>query len=281
MVDTLIYVVCVYLDAGICYHHLFTVRYQYAPSTPQCVRWSSIWCAYQFDVRFNKHLKTIWLPQWNEKSRELNSVSNLKLLYNKIHIIYWSVSSTAKVSYQRVIGILIALGIIWLIKYSDMEWFRHHLLSAAYWDQGAVSIRKTVLLGMVIPMLKIRRPTGRLIFNMGIPIPGKTVFYIETGPCYEMRRWNITGLRTHWNPDKWGISMQVSTFELRNKCSYNTWWVTLLSKARSHGLFAKSAFSFWIYLTISKTSAWFVFANGIDEDHINSVASTSAGDILC
>ena len=50
-------------------------------------------------------------------------------------------------------------------------------------DQGAVSIRKTVLLGMAIPMLKIRRPTGRLIFNMGIPIPGKTVFLIETGPC--------------------------------------------------------------------------------------------------
>ena len=48
--------------------------------------------------------------------------------------------------------------------------------------QGAVSIRKTVLLGMAIPMLKIRRPTGRLIFNMGIPIPGKTVFLIETGP---------------------------------------------------------------------------------------------------
>ena len=135
MVDILIYVVCVDLDAGICYHHLFTVRYQYAPSTPQCVQWSSIWCAYQFDVRFNKHLKTIWLPQWNKKSRELNSVSNLKLLYNKIHIIYWSVSSTAKVSYQRVIGILIALGIIWLIKYSNMEWFRHHLLSAPYWDQ--------------------------------------------------------------------------------------------------------------------------------------------------
>ena len=48
--------------------------------------------------------------------------------------------------------------------------------------RGAVSIRKTILLGMAIPMLKIRRPTGRLIFNMGIPIPGKTVFYIETGP---------------------------------------------------------------------------------------------------
>ena len=31
-------------------------------------------------------------------------------------------------------------------------------------------------------MLKIRRPLGRLIFNMGIVIPGKTVFLIETAP---------------------------------------------------------------------------------------------------
>ena len=31
-------------------------------------------------------------------------------------------------------------------------------------------------------MLKIRRPLGRLIFNMGIAIPGKTVFLIETPP---------------------------------------------------------------------------------------------------
>ena len=37
-------------------------------------------------------------------------------------------------------------------------------------DQGAVSIRKTVLPGMAIPMLKIRRPSGRLIFNMEIAI---------------------------------------------------------------------------------------------------------------
>ena len=36
---------------------------------------------------------------------------------------------------------------------------------------------------MVISMLKIRRPLGRLIFNMGITIPGKTVFLIETAPC--------------------------------------------------------------------------------------------------
>ena len=31
-------------------------------------------------------------------------------------------------------------------------------------------------------MLKIRRPLERLIFNMGIAIPGKTVFLIETAP---------------------------------------------------------------------------------------------------
>ena len=37
-------------------------------------------------------------------------------------------------------------------------------------EQGAVSIRKTVLPCMTIPMLKIRRPNGRLIFNMEIAI---------------------------------------------------------------------------------------------------------------
>ena len=35
---------------------------------------------------------------------------------------------------------------------------------------------------MAISMLKIRRPLGRLIFSMGIAIPGKTVFLIETAP---------------------------------------------------------------------------------------------------
>ena len=35
-------------------------------------------------------------------------------------------------------------------------------------NQGAVSIREPVLPGMAIPMLKIRRPNARLIFNMEI-----------------------------------------------------------------------------------------------------------------
>ena len=44
------------------------------------------------------------------------------------------------------------------------------LQNQSYQKQGAVSIRKTVLSGMAIPMLKIRRPNGRLIFNMEIAI---------------------------------------------------------------------------------------------------------------
>ena len=49
---------------------------------------------------------------------------------------------------------------------------------------GAVSIRKTVLPGMAIPMLKIRRPNGRLIFNMDMPYVDKTVFILRRGPGY-------------------------------------------------------------------------------------------------
>ena len=45
------------------------------------------------------------------------------------------------------------------------------LWSTCHNKLGAVSIRKTVLPGMAIPMLKIRRPNGRLIFNIGIAIP--------------------------------------------------------------------------------------------------------------
>ena len=52
-------------------------------------------------------------------------------------------------------------------------------------------------------MLKIRRPLGRLIFNMGIAIPGKTVFLIETAPSHYLKQWWL-GLLTD-------IEMAVST----------------------------------------------------------------------
>ena len=51
----------------------------------------------------------------------------------------------------------------------DFYWVQVHSHKTCH-EQGAVSIRKTVLPGMAIPMLKIRRPNGRLIFNMEIAI---------------------------------------------------------------------------------------------------------------
>ena len=65
----------------------------------------------------------------------------------------------------------------------NMQHFRFVACSWLYKHQGAVSIRKTVLPGMAIPMLKIRRPNGRLIFNMEIAIRRSDGLYIETGPC--------------------------------------------------------------------------------------------------
>ena len=55
-----------------------------------------------------------------------------------------------------------AFASVWLVRFGKLNFTRHSL--------GAVSIRKTVLPGMAIPMLKIRRPNGRLIFNMEIAI---------------------------------------------------------------------------------------------------------------
>ena len=42
-----------------------------------------------------------------------------------------------------------------------------------FWEQGAVSIKRCRLTSIGIPMLKIRQSRDCLIFNMGIPIPGK------------------------------------------------------------------------------------------------------------
>ena len=67
----------------------------------------------------------------------------------------------------------------WMLFKPYTPWIMHFRLLCVFdfilWGmlcqkQGAVSIRKTVLPGMAIPMLKIRRPNGRLIFNMEITI---------------------------------------------------------------------------------------------------------------
>ena len=58
-----------------------------------------------------------------------------------------------------------------LLTYVILGKIKYYYYDILYYNiLGAVSIRKTVLPGMAIPMLKIRRPNGRLIFNMEIAI---------------------------------------------------------------------------------------------------------------
>ena len=70
-------------------------------------------------------------------------------------------------------------------------------------------------------MLKIRRPLGRLIFNMGIAIPGKTVFLIETAP------WWPDNTKSH------GISRHGRA---DSRLASSQWEMLLQSNAISHWL---------------------------------------------
>ena len=68
---------------------------------------------------------------------------------------------------------------------------------------------------MAISMLKIRRPLGRLIFNMGIAIPGKTVFLIDTAPWIFVTAVQMTALSQHLN-QCWLISDEGSWHSFAN-----------------------------------------------------------------
>ena len=57
-------------------------------------------------------------------------------------------------------------------------------------------------------MLKIRRPLGRLIFNMGIAIPGKTIFLIETAPWSPMKGMINMIYKSHANKMKPFVSFR-------------------------------------------------------------------------
>ena len=68
-------------------------------------------------------------------------------------------------------------------KLPDIKLFENCLaMPIAKENLVAVSISRCHLTSIGIPMLKIRRSHDRLIFNMGIPIPGKTVFILRQGP---------------------------------------------------------------------------------------------------
>ena len=69
--------------------------------------------------------------------------------------------------------------------------------------QGAVSVQRCCLTSIGIPMLKIRRSCDPLIFNMGIPIPGKTVFILKQDPgsyCWYYSPVTFSSLSSHCNP---------------------------------------------------------------------------------
>ena len=74
-------------------------------------------------------------------------------------------------------------------------------------------------------MLKIRRPLGRLIFNMGIAIPGKTVFLIETAPSWLSKykynyRCNVSRC------ENLGINFQksqITCYSLCHSCYMDGW----------------------------------------------------------
>ena len=63
-------------------------------------------------------------------------------------------------------------------------------------------------------MLKVRRSRDRLVFNMGIPIPGKDGLYIETGP----RSWDRVNIRRKQ------MSPIHSLFEDSQACFNHTWY---------------------------------------------------------
>ena len=69
-------------------------------------------------------------------------------------------------------------------------------------------------------MLKIRRPLGRLIFNMGIAIPGKTVFLIETAPRvpfqYPIRRLIVRSREWPRTLYYHGIGSMIAEYSLSN-----------------------------------------------------------------
>ena len=90
-----------------------------------------------------------WAPYIRpDCSRNFHGIPAL-LRATQIHMAYWSY--------------------MWYFYMSELNVWSWRVCSKVI-VQGAVSIRKTVLPGMAIPMLKIRRPNGRLIFNMEIAI---------------------------------------------------------------------------------------------------------------
>ena len=71
---------------------------------------------------------------------------------------------------------------LWHTRQALMKWHIKVPKANSRWYVEYVQLVKTDVEFHCSRTLKIRRPLGRLIFNMGIATPGKTVFLIETAP---------------------------------------------------------------------------------------------------
>ena len=138
-------------------------------------------------VRVRRRLEP--LSPWRNRALWINSLApegcgcNFEMIIFKliIHNIrnYFMANTTCPIKDNSTLVQVMALYQFWpkCVSPCDFYWLWCNEVSDHHDEgfqvsvqQGAVSIRKTVLPGMAIPMLKIRRPNGRLIFNMEITI---------------------------------------------------------------------------------------------------------------
>ena len=101
-------------------------------------------------------------------------------------------------------------------------------------------------------MLKIRRPLGRLIFNMGIAIPGKTVFLIETAP-WSLALWRGTAGHRWIHKGPVTRTFDVSLFFTRT----SRWINNLISgDLRRHGTYVTPLLCMSIFWYVLSPPCW-------------------------
>ena len=88
---------------------------------------------------------------------------------------------------------------------------------------GAVSIRKTVLPGMAIPMLKIRRPNAVLSLTWKSPYVYKMVFILRRGPVWQ-QTFNKPYLNQWWSKPMRCIFVTLHQWvDHKNSFIYDDW----------------------------------------------------------
>ena len=130
---------------------ILPIRVNTSSLTTFLPEWHAAWVCWRFVALSNMY----WLSLLDWRNQR-DSLGNL-ILYQYIQS-YYIPPCMSGVVLLEFGGIVVILAILY--------W----LGSLASRNLGAISIRKTVLPGMSIPMLKIRRPDGRLILNMEIAI---------------------------------------------------------------------------------------------------------------